>query len=54
MVVVTEEDLHKSWEDNIKAMSSLLRIVNDRARWAVFAADASVGVPPTKPGRQGY
>ena len=27
-------------------MSSLLRIADDRGRWAVIAADAPVGVPP--------
>ena len=41
---------HKSWKDNIKewtgqSMSSLLRIADDRGRWAVIAADVSVGVP---------
>ena len=40
----------KSWKDNIKewtgqSMSSLLRIAIDRGRWAVIAADESVGVP---------
>ena len=27
-------------------MSALLRIADDRGRWAVIAADVSVGVPP--------
>ena len=40
----------KSQKDNIKewtgqSMSSLLRIADDRGRWAVIAAVASVGVP---------
>ena len=48
-----------SWKDNIKewisqSMSSLLRIEDDKGRWAVVAAAASVGVPPTTPGRHGY
>ena len=39
----------KSWKDNIKewtgpSMSSLLRIADDRGRWAVLSADAYVGV----------
>ena len=39
----------KSWKNNIKEwtgelMSSLLRIVDDRNRWAAMTADASVGV----------
>ena len=43
----------KSWKGNIKgwtgqSISSLLPIADDRrSRWAVIAADASVGVPPT-------
>ena len=40
----------KSWKDNInewtaQSMLSLLRITDDRGRWAVIAADATVGVP---------
>ena len=49
----------KSWKDNInewtgQSLSSLLRIVDDRSRWAPIIAHASVGVPPTTPGRHGY
>ena len=45
----------KSRKVNIKvltgqSMSPLLRIADDRGRWAIIAADASVGVPPTMPG----
>ena len=44
----------KSWKDNIKEwmdqlMSSLLRITDDRNRWAAITAEASVGVPTTTP-----
>ena len=44
----------KSWKDNIKewtgqSMSSSLRIADDRSRWAVITAEASIGVPPTTP-----
>ena len=40
----------RSWKDNTKewtgqSMSSLLRIADERVRWAVIAADTSVGVP---------
>ena len=40
---------HKSWKDNMKewtgqSMSSLLHITDDRGRWSVIAAGASVGV----------
>ena len=39
----------KLWKDNFKEwtgqlMSSLLHITDDRGRWAVITADASVGV----------
>ena len=39
----------KSWRENIRertghSLSSLLRIADDRSRWATIAADASVGV----------
>ena len=51
--------LRKLWMDNIKewtgqSMSSLMRIADDRGRFAVIAAAASVGVPPTTPGRLRY
>jgi len=40
----------KLWKDNIEewtgqSMSSLLRVAEDRDRWATIAAEASVGVP---------
>ena len=40
----------KSWKDNIKewtgqSLSLLLRIADDRSRWAIIAAQTSVGVP---------
>ena len=50
----------KSWKDNMmttsagQSLSSLLCIADDRVRWAVIAADTSVGVPPTTPWRHGY
>ena len=49
----------KSRKDNIKewigqSMSLFLHIVDDRGRWAVIAADPSIGVPPTTPGVHGY
>ena len=49
----------KSWKDNIKewtiqSMSSLLRVAEDRRRWAAVTQEASVGVPPTTPGRHGF
>ena len=58
MVGVAEERPRKSWKDNIKewtgqSVSSMLRITDDRGRWAVLAAETSVGVPPTL-GRHGY
>ena len=45
----------KLWKANIKvwtgqSMSLLLRITNDRGRWAVITADASVGVPERRLG----
>ena len=48
----------KSWKGNInegtdQPMSSLLRIVNDRDRSSVIAADASVGVPKRRLGVTG-
>ena len=50
-VVAAEDFVNKSWKDNIKeltvqSMSSLVCIADGRCRWAVIAADASVGVPP--------
>ena len=44
--------------DNIKeetgqSMSSLLRIADDRSRWAAITADASVGVPQRRLGTTG-
>jgi len=48
----------KSWKDNIKewtgqSMSSLLRVAEDRDRWATIAAEASVGVPQRRLGVMG-
>ena len=50
--------LHKSWKDNIKQwishpMSSLLHIADDRGRWAVIAAEASIGIPQRRLGVTG-
>ena len=51
MVVVAEEDfVNHGRENNVKewtgqSMSSLLRIADDRGRWAVSAADTSGEVP---------
>ena len=35
-------------------MSSLLRVAEDRRRWAAVTAEASVGGTPTTPGRHGF
>ena len=48
----------QSWKHNIKegtgqAMLSLLRIADDRSRWAAITAEASVGVPQRRPGVTG-
>jgi hypothetical protein len=49
----------KSWRDNIKewtgqSMSSLLRVAEDRRRWAAVTAEASVGVPQRRLGVTGF
>ena len=49
----------KSWKDNIKewagqSMSSLLRVAEDRRRWAAITAEASVGGTSTTPVRHGF
>ena len=41
----------KSCKDNIQEQMSMLCVADDRGRWVVIAADASVGVSPTTPGR---
>ena len=58
MVAVAEEDLVNHGEDNIKewtgqSTSSFLCIGDDRGRWAVIAAEASVGVPQRRMGVTG-
>ena len=59
-MVVAEEEPRKSWKDNInewtfQSMSSLLRIADkdDRSKWAIIVAEASVGVPQRRMGVTG-
>ena len=46
----------KSWRNTnndrtVQSLSSLLRIADDRGRWATIAAEASVGIPANEVGR---